>query len=257
MGAVPLIRREPVGLAMSRSACPTCTSSRSRTWLWAEVRRQITEAGYTLVAGVDEVGCGALAGPVVAAAVILPPGVRLAGLRDSKQLTPEQREALFHRALRRGLPCAVGMAYVEEIDRLNVFHAARLAMERAVARLVPAPEYILMDGHLPPHFGVPCRAVVKGDVLCPPISLASVIAKVYRDRLMRRLALLFPHYGFEENKGYGTPQHYRALATYGPCPVHRRSYAPVSRLSQLMLSWEAKAAGEALWEAEGISAEDG
>ncbi len=226
----------------------------SRPWSWAEEKQRIAEAGYRVVAGVDEAGCGALAGPVVAAAVVLPPGARLAGLRDSKQLTPEQREEVYRRALRRGLPCAIGVAYVEEIDRLNIFHAARLAMSRAVASLVPAPEYILMDGHLPPEFGVPCRAVIKGDVRCPPISLASVVAKVYRDRLMHRLALLFPHYGFEENKGYGTPQHYQALAIYGPCPLHRRSYAPIGRLSQPALTLEANLAAEALWEAEEVRA---
>jgi ribonuclease HII len=210
-----------------------------------------------MVAGVDEVGAGALAGPVVAAAAILPLEARFPGLRDSKALSPEQREQIYVRALRRGLTCAVGLAYVQEIDSLNIFHAARLAMCRAVARLSPAPDYLLMDGHLPPDFGVACRAVVKGDALCPAISLASVMAKVYRDRLMRRLALLYPHYALEENKGYGTPAHYRALERYGPSPIHRSSFAPIGRLRQMTLILEAEGGGEALWEAEDIGQEEG
>lgn len=202
------------------------------------------------MAGVDEVGVGALAGPVVAAAAILPLDARFAGLRDSKTMTPAQREEVYVRALRRGVACAVGLAYVQEIDRINIFHATRLAMTRAVACLSPSPDYLLMDGHLPPDFGLPCRAVVQGDALCPAISLASIIAKVYRDRLMRRLALLFPYYDLQENKGYGTAAHQEALERFGPSPVHRRSFAPVGRLAQLSLGLEAIADGEALWEEE-------
>lgn len=228
----------------SRATCRTPSFS------WREEKKRLQEAGYRLVAGVDEVGAGALAGPVVAAAAILPLGAKFPGLRDSKALHPQQREEIYERALRRGLTCAVGLAYVEEIDRLNIFHAARLAMCRAVAALSPPPDFLLMDGHLPPDFGLPCRAVVKGDALCPPVSLASILAKVYRDRLMRRLALLFPHYALEENKGYGTPAHYRALQRYGPSPLHRSSFAPVSRLQQATLPLEASAAGEALQNAE-------
>lgn len=196
---------------------------------------------------------GALAGPVVAAAAILPLEARFAGLADSKVLTPEQREEVYARALRRGVTCAVGLAYVQEIDSINIFHAARLAMRRAVQQLSPTPDYLLMDGHLPPDFGVPCRAVVKGDALCPAISLASILAKVYRDRLMRRLALLFPPYALDENKGYGTPTHYRALEVYGPSPIHRRSFAPIGRLEQLTLGLEAEGAGKALWEGEELA----
>jgi ribonuclease HII len=136
------------------------------------------------------------------------------------------------------MACAVGLAYVQEIDSLNIFHAARLAMRRAVSRLSPTPDFLLMDGHLPPDFGLPCRAVVKGDALIPAVSLASILAKVYRDGLMRRLDLLFPHYGFAEHKGYGTPTHQRALEQYGPSPVHRRSFSPVARLEQLSLGLE-------------------
>ena len=210
---------------------------------WPAEKKRLQEAGYRLIAGIDEVGCGALAGPVVAAAAILPLDARFSGLRDSKQLTPAQREEVYARALQRGFPCAVGLAYVDEIDRLNIFHAARLAMRRAVARLSPTPDFLLMDGHLPPDFGLPCRALVKGDALCPPISLASILAKVYRDRLMVRLSQLYPHYGFEDHKGYGTPLHQRAPLQYGPCPLHRRSFAPVARLEQLSLGLEESETG--------------
>ena len=229
---------------------PPRSTHRPPPFSWPEEKRRLQETGYKLVAGVDEVGVGALAGPVVAAAAILPLNARFPGLGDSKALTPAQREEVYARALRRGFPCAVGLAYVQEIDRLNIFHAARLAMTRAVHCLSPTPDYLLMDGHLPPDFGLPCRAVVKGDALCPAISLASILAKVYRDRLMRRLALLFPYYDWEANKGYGSPSHYRALETYGPCPLHRRSFAPIGRLDQLSLLLEANPPPQALGEAE-------
>jgi ribonuclease HII len=217
---------------------PPRSTRRPPPFSWPAEKKRLREAGYRLVAGVDEVGVGALAGPVVAAVAILPLEARFSGLRDSKLLTPAQREEIYARALRRGIACAVGLAYAQEIDHLNIFHATRLAMCRAVARLSPTPDYLLMDGHLPPDFGLPCRAVVKGDALCPAISLASILAKVYRDRLMRHLALLFPHYGFEEHKGYGAPAHLRALEQYGPSPVHRRSFSPVARLEQLSLGLE-------------------
>jgi len=236
---------------------PPRSTRRPPPFSWPQEKRRLREEGYELVAGVDEVGVGALAGPVVAAAAILPLEARFPGLRDSKTMTPEQREEVYARALRRGLTCAVGLAYVQEIDSLNIFHATRLAMNRAVHCLSPTPDYLLMDGHLPPDFGLPCRAVVKGDALCPAISLASIIAKVYRDRLMCRLSLLFPHYYWEENKGYGTAPHCRALEMYGPCPVHRRSFSPVGRLQQLSLVFEETGPGETLGEVgEGRIEED-
>jgi ribonuclease HII len=202
------------------------------------------------VAGLDEVGVGALAGPVVAAAVLLPLEARVRGLKDSKLLTPEKREVVYADLLKRRVPCAIGMAYAQEIDRYNIFHAARLAMQRATDLLYPRPQHLLMDGHLPPNFGLPTTAIVHGDRLCPVISAASVVAKVYRDRLMRRLALLYPQYHFENNKGYGTSNHYEALRQYGPCPIHRRHYAPVVRNGQLPLSLEEIEAEEELLEEE-------
>jgi ribonuclease HII len=203
--------------------------------VWAGHRRRLREGGYGLVAGVDEVGYGAWAGPVVAAAMILPLSVRLPGLRDSKELTPARRAALYEVLLEAGFPCSVGLAHVQEVDGLNVFRAARLAMYRAVQVLSPPPEFILMDGHHAPDFGIPCQAVVGGDRLCPPISAASIMAKVYRDRLMERLAAIFPHYDLDRNRGYGTAAHQRALREYGPCPLHRRSFAPVRAAEQLAL----------------------
>ena len=217
---------------------------------WPEEKKRLQEAGYVLVAGLDEAGCGALAGPVVAAAVLLPLEARVRGLNDSKLLSAEQREVVYADLLRRQVPCAVAMAYAQEIDRYNIFHAARLAMQRAVNCLTPRPDYLLMDGHLPPNFGLPTRAIVHGDRLVPVISAASVAAKVYRDRLMCRLALLYPHYHFERNKGYGTPDHYAALRNYGPCPIHRQHYGPVVRNGQLPLRAEEREAAEAFLEEE-------
>lgn len=212
-------------------------------WSWPAEKEKLQAAGYELVAGVDEAGCGALAGPVVAGAALVPLNARLRGLRDSKQLSPAQREEIYARIIERGFVCSIGMAYVQEINRLNIFHAARLAMCRAVERLVPRPQFLLVDGHLPPHFGIPCQAVVHGDDLCPLISAASVIAKVYRDRLMEHLALLYPHYGFEVHKGYATRRHRRALQEYGPSPVHRRGFAPVRAAEQLALKLGGNQAG--------------
>lgn len=219
-------------------------------WVWAQARERLEEQGYELVAGIDEVGVGALAGPVVAAVVMLPLSARVRGLKDSKLLNHEQRETVYADLLKRQAPCAVGMAFAQEIDRYNVFHAARMAMRRALDQLSPRPQYLLMDGHLPPDFGLPTEAVVHGDRLCPIISAASVAAKVYRDRLMRRLALLYPHYHFEQNKGYGTREHYEALQLYGPCPIHRRHYGPVVRNGQLPLDLEELEAEAALQEEE-------
>ncbi len=216
---------------------------KTTSWCWAAEKKKLQAAGYELVAGVDEAGCGALAGPVVAGAALVPLDARLQGLRDSKQLSPAQREEIYARILEGGFACSVGLAYVQEIDRLNIFHAARLAMRRAVEQLTPRPELLLMDGHLPPPFGIPCEAVVHGDDLCPLISVASVIAKVYRDRLMEQLALLYPHYGLEAHKGYATRQHAWALRQYGPSPIHRRGFAPVRAAEQLALPFRADQAG--------------
>ncbi len=182
------------------------------------------------VAGVDEVGRGALAGPVVAAAVILPPGPRLRGLADSKLLTPEAREYLYARIQARAL--AVGVASVEAatVDSANILQATLMAMARAVGALHPPPDLVLVDGSIAPPLALACRTIPKGDALVPAISAASIVAKVTRDRLMAGLAEQFPAYGFDRHKGYGTADHQAALRRHGPSPIHRRSFAPVRAL---------------------------
>lgn len=182
------------------------------------------------VCGVDEAGRGPLAGPVVAAAVILDPAQPIDGLRDSKVLSPRQRAAAAL-AIRAGaLAWAVAEASVEEIDKLNILQATLLAMRRAVEALRPAADYALIDGNQLPRLAIPARTIVGGDALEPAISAASILAKTHRDALMAEFDARHPGYGFAEHAGYGTPQHLERLRALGPCPLHRRSFAPVRHL---------------------------
>ena len=180
-----------------------------------------------LLAGVDEAGRGPLAGPVSAAAVILHPDRPIAGIDDSKKLSPARRDALDLRIREESLAWSVAWASVEEIDRLNILRASLLAMQRAVSALGVRPERILVDGNRCPDFGIEAEAVVGGDGLIPAIGAASILAKVARDRLMEELDQAFPGYGFARHKGYPTPVHLEALRRFGPCPHHRASFAPV------------------------------
>jgi ribonuclease HII len=180
--------------------------------------------------GIDEAGRGPLAGPVVAAAVILDPGRRIHGLRDSKVLSPARREELAGRIREHSVAFAVAQASVEEIDGLNILQASLLAMRRAVEALPVAAEYALVDGNQMPVLPIPGRAIVSGDALEPAISAASILAKTARDALMRALDLEHPGYGFAQHMGYGTPEHLNCLQRLGPCPLHRRSFAPVRGL---------------------------
>ena len=184
-------------------------------------------ANAPLSAGVDEVGRGPLAGPVLAAAVILAPYRVPRGLKDSKKLTARRREELDAVIRCQALSWSIGRAEVAEIDDLNIFRASHVAMQRAVAGLRVSPELLLVDGKYAPSFALPCVAVVKGDDRVPAISAASIIAKVARDAEMARLARTYPGYGFERHKGYATRTHLAALADLGPCALHRRSFAPV------------------------------
>jgi ribonuclease HII len=179
------------------------------------------------IAGVDEAGRGPLAGPVVAAAVILRPGQLIDGLTDSKALSARRREGLADEIRSRAHAWALGRAEVEEIDALNILQASLLAMARAVAALPQLPDEILVDGIHLPGVGCPARAVVGGDASIPVISAASILAKVARDAEMQALDAVFPQYGFGRHKGYPTPEHVAALRRHGACPVHRRSFAPV------------------------------
>lgn len=181
-----------------------------------------------LMAGVDEAGRGPLAGPVVAAAVILDDTKRIRGLADSKVLTPLQRERLFDQIREKALCCAVGEASVAEIDTLNILHATMLAMKRAVDGLRLKPVKVLVDGNRLPKIDVLCEAIVGGDAKVKSISAASIIAKVTRDRMLEQLHEEFPQYGFASHKGYSTPEHLEALRTHGPCVHHRRFFSPVA-----------------------------
>lgn len=183
--------------------------------------------GYRLVAGLDEAGRGPLAGPVVAAAVVLPRRCLLAGLNDSKQLTEAERERLYDEILQRALGVGVGRASEREIDAMNILEATRLAMGRAIQALPAVPDYLLLDALELPAIHLPQRAVIKGDTLSVSIAAASIVAKVTRDRLMGEYHRQYPQYNFQAHKGYGTAEHLRMLAAHGPCAIHRRSFRPV------------------------------
>lgn len=194
-------------------------------------------SGPGLLAGVDEAGRGPLAGPVVAAAVILDARMPIAGLADSKKLSPARREALYDAIRARALCCSVAMASAEEIDRLNILQATLLAMQRAVKGLRLRPGMVWVDGNRLPTLDILAEAIVKGDATVPAISAASILAKVTRDRMMCELDERHPGYGFAAHKGYGTAAHLDALARLGPLAEHRRSFAPVAA------AWEAVLAG--------------
>ena len=174
--------------------------------------------------GVDEAGRGPLAGPVCAAAVILPESLVIPGLNDSKKLTARKREELYDIICGEALSFAVAFATVEEIETLNIKGATYLAMDRAIAELDPAPKLALVDGNDRNSLSIPALKVVKGDSLCASIAAASILAKVTRDRFMEDMDALYPQYGFAAHKGYGTAAHYAALREYGPCPIHRPTY---------------------------------
>ena len=190
--------------------------------------------GYRLVAGLDEAGRGPLAGPVVAAAVMLPRRCLLAGLNDSKQLTEAERERLYDEIQRRAVGIGVGQASEREIDAMNILEATRLAMGRAIQALPSMPEYLLLDALELPAVHLPQRAIIKGDALSVSIAAASVVAKVTRDRLMGEYHRQYPQYNFQAHKGYGTAEHLRMLAAHGPCAIHRRSFRPVGKAASAM-----------------------
>ncbi len=202
---------------------------RSRKFLKAE---QVTLSWDTpgLWAGVDEAGRGPLAGPVVAAAVILDDLHPIKGLADSKMLTALKREKLYDEIRAKALCCSIALATAEEIDTLNILQATMLAMRRAVEGLRLKPVKVLVDGNRLPTLSILAEAIVKGDALVPSISAASILAKVYRDRWCEQFHLEYPQYGFAGHKGYGTAEHLAALREHGACPQHRRSFSPVAEL---------------------------
>jgi len=188
--------------------------------------------GFKFVAGIDEAGRGPLAGPVSAAAVILPDGFSHRLLDDSKKLTAKRREALYEELTNRDdIIWATSLGDVEEIDSINILGSTHAAMGRAAEAITPRPDYCLIDGLAVPRFPIPSEGIVKGDGKSFSIAAASVIAKVIRDRIMLGYADQYPEYGFERHKGYGTKLHMEALKKHGPCPIHRKSFAPVAQLS--------------------------
>ncbi|MCK6431519.1 MAG: ribonuclease HII [Burkholderiaceae bacterium] len=201
--------------------------------------------GPGLVAGVDEAGRGPLAGPVVAAAVILDELHPIVGLADSKVLTPKRRERLYDEVRAKALACCIAQASAEEIDRLNILQASLLAMRRAVDGLRLTPHRVLVDGNRVPVLRAPAEAVIGGDAKVQAISAASILAKVHRDRLCKEMHAQHPGYGFDVHKGYPTPAHLTALRTLGPCEEHRRSFAPVRQALAAMTGCSALADGVA------------
>jgi len=191
--------------------------------MW-EIEDENFAAGFRTICGVDEAGRGPLAGPVCAAAVILPPHVHIPGLNDSKKLSDKRRRELFPVIQEQALSFGIAFASEQEIDEINILQATFLAMKRAMEQLRVRPELALIDGNRETDFGIPVKTVVKGDSLSANIAAASILAKVTRDDLMIRMAERYPEYGFEIHKGYGTRAHYAALEQFGPCPIHRMTF---------------------------------
>lgn len=191
--------------------------------MW-EIEDGFFDQGLEIICGVDEAGRGPLAGPVCAAAVILPKYLEIPGLTDSKKLSDKRRREQFPEIQRQALAYGIGFASEKEIDEINILQATFLAMERALAQLSIPPELALIDGNREKDFGLPVKTVIKGDSLSANIAAASILAKVSRDDLMLEMAREYPQYGFEVHKGYGTKAHYDALRMYGPCPIHRQTF---------------------------------
>ena len=193
------------------------------TDLWVYEREAFAD-GVKLVCGVDEAGRGPLAGPVCAAAVILPPELVIPGLNDSKKLTDKKRRELYDVITAKAVSYGIAFASEKEIDEINILQATFLAMARAIEKLTPQPELALIDGNRARDFGLPVRTIVKGDSLSASIAAASILAKVTRDRLMEQYDEAYPQYGFAVHKGYGTKRHYEALREFGPSPIHRMTF---------------------------------
>jgi ribonuclease HII len=192
--------------------------------------RSTREAGYRCIAGLDEAGRGPLAGPVVAAAVVLPDGLLIPGLTDSKQVPEQERERLFEVIRMKAVCYGIGMVDEQTIDRVNILQATIIAMERALQTLNPQPDYLLLDAISLPRVSLPQKPIIKGDCRSHTIAAASILAKVARDRMMQELHKIYPHYNFQKHKGYGTKEHLLLLREHGPCDAHRRTFSPVARL---------------------------
>ncbi|MFZ5979196.1 MAG: ribonuclease HII [Candidatus Zixiibacteriota bacterium] len=198
---------------------------------FSDIELTLFQKGYKNICGVDEVGRGPLAGPVVAAAVIVPAGLRIEGLDDSKKLTPLRRESIFEEIISLGLTCSIGIIDHEDIDKLNILRASLLAMRKAVCELKPPADFVLVDGNHPiPNIPQPQFAIVGGDGRCVSIAAASIVAKVTRDRIMDRYEALYPSFSFATHKGYPTAAHIAELKEHGPCEIHRKTFKPVAKI---------------------------
>lgn len=191
--------------------------------LW-EFEDELYSSGVKLLCGIDEAGRGPLAGPVCAAACILPSGVEIPGLNDSKKVSEKKREEIYDQIIAAAISYGIAFADVSEIEENNILNATYFAMNRAYAKLCPVPELALVDGNRKEGLNFPAKCVIKGDATCADIAAASILAKVTRDRYMREMAKIYPQYGFDKHKGYGTAAHYAALREFGPCPIHRPSF---------------------------------
>lgn len=189
-----------------------------------DIENQVKSEGYSIICGCDEAGRGPLAGPVFAAAVILPHGIEISGLNDSKKLTEKQRDKLFDEIISLAVDYAIASASVEEIEEINILNASMLAMKRAIESLKTKPEYALIDGNIARGFEIDARPVIKGDALSPSIAAASILAKVSRDRHCMEMDKEYPEYGFAKHKGYATKDHREAVLKHGASPVHRKSF---------------------------------
>jgi len=209
------------------------SAERKRLLAMSIHEERLAARGFRAIAGIDEAGRGPLAGPVVAAACILPKGKLIPNLNDSKQLSPAERERLFEELQRDPtILFGIGMVSSERIDEINILQATFEAMKEAVRNLPTAPDYLLIDGNQTPKFSISSMAIIKGDELSLSIAAASILAKETRDRWMREAAKQWPHYGFEKHKGYGTAAHVQAIERYGLCPIHRKSFSIVSLQSE-------------------------
>ena len=192
-----------------------------------EYERNLSNQGYSLIAGIDEAGRGPLAGPVTIGCVILPLGCILPNLNDSKKLTVKQREELYWQIKNKAVASSIEVIDVDIIDRMNIYQATRFGMYSICERMKPQPEAVLVDAVPLPELTVPSKSIIGGDALSASIAAASIIAKVERDRIMDELDKEYPHYGFSQHKGYATVEHLNAIKKYGPCPIHRRTFEPV------------------------------
>lgn len=190
------------------------------------------KSGINFIAGIDEAGRGPLAGPIVAAAVIFSSPVKIPGIDDSKKLSAQKRQELFFKIQEKALSTGIGIVDHKAIDKINIGKANILAMEKAVANLRVRPSFLLLDGRLKINSGVPQKTIIGGDGICFSIAAASIIAKVTRDKMMDDYHKLYPEYGFIRHKGYGTKEHLKMIAKYGACPIHRRTFSPVSALAE-------------------------